>query len=427
MEIRIPYGKTTQCLQIEECQVIESKLRTLKAGAGGHKTVKEAMLHPYGGKTLREMAEGKSRAVLIVSDHTRPVPSKYIVPHMLSEMREGNPDLDITLLVATGCHRGTTVEELETKLGKDIVEHERIVVHDCEASPLADMGELPSGARLVVNALVKEADLVVSEGFIEPHFFAGFSGGRKSILPGVCSRTTVLGNHCAEFIDDEHACMGILEGNPINRDMEAAAVMADLAYIVNVVINEEKQIVAAFAGEPIEAHHAGCRFLAKYCTVEPDRPGDIVITSNGGAPLDQNVYQAVKGITAADLAAGDHAVIIMCAECADGIGGDVFYRALSECGSVSLLLEEIRRTPMEETVPDQWQYQILAKIMERHPIIFVTRRELEARITAMKLEYADSLEHAFARAREIKGEDASVTVIPDGVSIVIENKFNDGL
>ena len=105
MEIRIPYGKTTQCLQIEECQVIESKLRTLKAGAGGHKTVKEAMLHPYGGKTLREMAEGKSRAVLIVSDHTRPVPSKYIVPHMLSEMREGNPDLDITLLVATGCHR----------------------------------------------------------------------------------------------------------------------------------------------------------------------------------------------------------------------------------------------------------------------------------------------------------------------------------
>ncbi len=421
MEIKIPYGTAGQSLNIEECQIIESDIQELKACADGHEAVKAAMADPYGGVTLKEMAAGKKRAVLIVSDHTRPVPSRYIVPHMLSELREGNPDMEITLLVATGCHRGTTADELKEKLGEDIAANEKIVVHDCAASPLSDLGELPSGARLVVNSLVKEADLVAAEGFIEPHFFAGFSGGRKSILPGVCSRTTVLGNHCSEFIDHDLARMGILEGNPINRDMEAAARMAGLDYIVNVVINEEKQIVAAFAGEPLKAHRAGCGYLAGYCTVRVDRPGDIVITSNGGAPLDQNVYQAVKGITAADLAAAKGAVIIMCAECADGIGGDAFYQALRGCENVSALLDEIRQTPMEKTVPDQWQYQILARIMEKHRIIFVTEQKLRSEITDMKFEYADTLEHAFARAKEIKGKDAAVTVIPNGVSIVIEN------
>lgn len=422
MEIKIPYGTAYQKLEIKECQVIESDIQNLKACADGHEAVKTAMKTPYGGITLKEMAAGKKRTVLIISDHTRPVPSKYIVPHMLSEIREGNPDMDITLLVATGCHRGTTADELKEKLGEDIAACEKIVVHDCDSSPLSDIGKLPSGARLVVNSLVKEADLVVAEGFIEPHFFAGFSGGRKSILPGVCSRTTVLGNHCSKFIDHNLACMGILEGNPINRDMEAAAAMAGLAYIVNVVINEDKQIVAAFAGEPIKAHRAGCEYLAGYCTVRLDRPGDIVITSNGGAPLDQNVYQAVKGITTADLAAAEGAVIIICAECADGIGGDVFYQALKECEGVSALLKRIREVPMDETVPDQWQYQILARIMEKHPIIFVTRSDLRSEITDMKFEYADSLEHAFARAKEIKGENAAVTVIPNGVSIVVEKK-----
>lgn len=179
--------------------------------------------------------------MVIISDHTRPVPSRCIIPHMLAELREGNPSIDITLLVATGCHRGTTPQELEQKLGREIVEKEHIVVHDCDQSPLTELGVLPSGAKLVVNSLVAQADLVAAEGFIEPHFFAGFSGGRKSILPGVCSRVTVLGNHCSAFIDSPLAQMGILEGNPINVDMEAAAAMAKLQYIVNVVINEEKR------------------------------------------------------------------------------------------------------------------------------------------------------------------------------------------
>ena len=421
MEIKIPYGKTFQTLNIEEgFELLESKIQELEAGADGGAIVRAAMDSPIGSPKLRELAAGKKNAVLIISDHTRPVPSKDIVPFMLEELRAGNPDIEITMLVATGCHRGTTPEELVHKLGEDIVSREHIVVHDCDSSPLTDLGPLPSGARLVVNSLVAQAELVVSEGFIEPHFFAGYSGGRKSILPGVCSRVTVLGNHCADFIDDPKARMGVIDGNPINRDMERAARMAKLAYIVNVVVNEAHEVVAAFAGDPIEAHHAGCAYLARYCEVEQKQKADIVITSNGGAPLDQNAYQAVKGLTTAADAAADGAALIICAECADGIGGDSFYKALSECANPEELLEEIRRVPMDETVPDQWQYQILARILEKHHVYFVARKEMEEAVNAMKMEYAPSLEEAYARARALKGASARVAVIPNGVSLIIK-------
>ena len=421
MEIKIPYGKTFQTLNIEEgFELLESKIQELEAGADGGAIVRAAMDSTIGSPKLRELAVGKKNAVLIISDHTRPVPSKDIVPFMLEELRAGNPDIEITMLVATGCHRGTTPEELVHKLGEDIVSREHIVVHDCDSSPLTDLGPLPSGARLVVNSLVAQAELVVSEGFIEPHFFAGYSGGRKSILPGVCSRVTVLGNHCAEFIDDPKARMGVLDGNPINRDMERAARMAKLAYIVNVVVNEDHEVVAAFAGDAVEAHHAGCAYLAKYCEVEQERKADIVITSNGGAPLDQNAYQAVKGLTTAADAAADGAALIICAECADGIGGDSFYKALSECANPEELLEDIRRVPMDETVPDQWQYQILARILEKHHVYFVARKEMEEAVNAMKMEYAPTLEEAYARARALKGASSSVAVIPNGVSLIIK-------
>ena len=214
--------------------------------------------------------------------------------------------------------------------------------------------------------------------------------------------------------------MGVLDGNPINRDMERAARMAKLAYIVNVVVNEDHEVVAAFAGDAVEAHHAGCAYLAKYCEVEQERKADIVITSNGGAPLDQNAYQAVKGLTTAADAAADGAALIICAECADGIGGDSFYKALSECANPEELLEDIRRVPMDETVPDQWQYQILARILEKHHVYFVARKEMEEAVNAMKMEYAPTLEEAYARARALKGASSSVAVIPNGVSLIIK-------
>lgn len=421
--ISIPYGNTN--LEMSEdgvVQILESRIGELKGDKEQEELVRQAMEHPLGTPPLWELARGKATAAVIISDHTRPVPSKKIIPLMLKQLRRGNPDIKITLLVATGCHRGTRQEELIGKLGPEIVEKERILVHDCDDKlQLADLGTLPSGARLVINRAAMEADLLVAEGFIEPHFFAGFSGGRKSVLPGICSRVTVLGNHCAAFIDSPHARTGNLENNPIHRDMLAAASMAGLAYIVNVVIDEDKKVAAAFAGDPVQAHEAGCAFLKPYCQVTVKEKTPIVITSNGGAPLDQNIYQTVKGLCTADAAAQEGGVIIICAECADGTGGEDFYQALKNCSSIPKLLEDIRATPMDATVPDQWQYQILARILEKKRVIYVTEKKWKQVIRDMKMDYAPTLEEALSLAKRLTGttDTGRITVIPNGISVFV--------
>lgn len=419
--ISIPYGNTH--LKMDETgvvQILESRIGELKGEKTQEELVKQAMEHPLGTPPLWELSRGKATAVVIISDHTRPVPSKKIIPFMLEQLRQGNPDIEITLLVATGCHRGTRREELIQKLGREIVDGERILIHDCDdKEQLTDLGALPSGSRLVINRAAAETELLVAEGFIEPHFFAGFSGGRKSVLPGICSRMTVLGNHCAAFIDSPYARTGNLEKNPIHRDMLAAAALAKLSYIVNVVIDEDKKAAAAFAGDPVQAHEAGCAFLKPYCQVRIQKKTPIVVTSNGGAPLDQNIYQTVKGLCTADAAVQEGGVIIICAECADGTGGDDFYQALKNCTSIQALLQNIRSTPMDETIPDQWQYQILARILEKKRVIYVTESRWAQVIREMKMEYAPSLEAALALARSLVGE-SEITVIPNGISVFLE-------
>ena len=299
--VQFPYGKEFMQLDIPASRlqgILVSELHHYNAEKSQEALVREAMGKPIGTPSLRELAAGKQKVVLIASDHTRPVPSKAIIPPMLEEIRQGNPQADITILIATGCHRGTTKEELIGKFGADIVENEKIYIHDCdETDMLVHVGTLPSGGDLMINRLAYEADLLVAEGFIEPHFFAGYSGARKSVLPGVAARKSVLANHCSEFIAHPCARTGILEGNPIHEDMVYAARKANLAYIVNVVINEKKEAIYAVAGDMEQAHAVGCGFLSKLCGAHA-APADIVITTNGGYPLDQNVYQSVKGMTA---------------------------------------------------------------------------------------------------------------------------------
>lgn len=305
-------------------EILESSIASMPKGEKTEdEIVQEAMEHPIGSPRLSELAAGKQKVVIICSDHTRPVPSRHIIPFMLREIREGNPQADITLLIATGFHRATTREELVDKFGEEIVANEKIEIHDSrDMQAMTDLGVLPSGAPLLINKIAAQADLLVSEGFIETHFFAGFSGGRKSVLPGVSSQITVWGNHCSAFIDSPYSRTGILEGNPIHRDMVAASKMARQQYIVNAVIDADKKVVHAVAGDAIEAHEAGCRFLQQYCQVTPQKPADIAISTNGGYPLDQNMYQSVKGMTAAEAASKDGGIIIMVANCGDGHGGE---------------------------------------------------------------------------------------------------------
>ena len=422
MTVTIPFGRTGMTLEddLPGAEILESRIGELQAAGSEDSLVQEAMADPIGSPTLRELARGKKTCTIIISDHTRPVPSRHILPFLLRELREGSPDIGVTLLVATGFHRPSSAEELRQKLGDEVYEREKIVIHDSrDPARNVDIGVLPSGARCVIDRAAAETDLLVAEGFIEPHFFAGFSGGRKSVLPGVCDQVTVLGNHCARFIASPQARTGVLEGNPLHKDMLEACRLAKLAYIVNVLIDEEKKVAAAFAGDPVQAHEAGCRLLLQYCQVKPEQKGDIVISSNGGHPLDQNIYQSVKGLTAAEAAAAEGAVLLMVSACGDGAGGDSFYRALRDCVSPEALTQEILATPQDKTKPDQWEYQILARILCKHRVIFVTEPSQRRTILDMKMEWAPDINEALAMARSEKGPDAHLVVIPNGISVMV--------
>ncbi len=281
----LPFGRLGMKATIEDERlnaVLESNIDRYTPEAGPENIIRSSLSSPIGTRRLSFLSKDKKSAVIIISDHTRPVPSRLIIPGMLSEMRKDNPDIDITLLVATGCHRGTSKEELVSKLGPDIVRNEKIVVHDCDDEKnLVSIGKLPSGGELKVNRIAFDTELLTAEGFIEPHFFAGFSGGRKSVLPGIAARKTVMGNHCGEFIKDIHSRTGILEGNLIHKDMVFAAEKLKLAFIVNVVLNSKKEPVACFSGDFRKAHEAGTDFLMDKCSVSCSK-ADITISTNGG-------------------------------------------------------------------------------------------------------------------------------------------------
>lgn len=272
---------------------------------------------------------------------------------------------------------------------------------------------------MLLNKLTMEADLLVAEGFIEPHFFAGFSGGRKSILPGVAGYGSIMANHCAEFISHNRCRTGILEGNPIHEDMLFAARTAGLAFICNVVIDESKKIIAAFSGEMNEAHLAGCDYLRKRSCVKAI-PSDIVIASNGGYPMDQNVYQAVKGMTAAEASVKDGGVIILVAECSDGFGGKAFANTFCDHKDPADVLSRILSRGRNQTEPDQWQIQIFLRVLLKATVIMVTSLP-EEQIESLNMKWAASIEDALHIAEEILGDPkASISVIPDGVGVIVE-------
>lgn len=416
-----PYGKEKieHTFGEELAGVLTSSIEEYKAEADGVALVRTALENPVGSARLSELSRGKKNIVIIASDHTRPVPSKVIMPAMLEEIRRGNPDADITILIATGCHRGTTRDELISKFGEDIVNCEKIYVHDCdEREKLVNIGTLPSGGQCEVNSIAIDADLLVAEGFIEPHFFAGFSGGRKSVLPGIAGRSTVLANHCSEFIADPCARTGILENNPIHKDMIWAAQTAKLAFIVNVVLNSEKEVIYAVAGDTVAAHEKGTEFLSRLCgarTVE----ADIVISTNGGYPLDQNVYQAVKGMTAAEATVKKGGVIIMLASSTDGIGGDHFYHQLADEADIEKTMDTFLARDRGETAPDQWQTQILLRILMHAHVVYVSEMDDEL-VREMHMTPAHSIDEALQIAHEILGrDDATIAAIPDGVAVMV--------
>ncbi|EHI96893.1 MULTISPECIES: nickel-dependent lactate racemase [unclassified Clostridium] len=421
--IKIPYNKRFLEANIPDDNleaVLESKAHNYKSELTQEEIVEKALDNPIESKRLEELVQGKKNMVIITSDHTRPVPSKITLPILLRRIRRVNPDIDIKILIATGFHRPTTREEMIDKFGEEIVNNEQVINHYSQRKEdQAFVGILPSGGELWINKLAADAELLISEGFIEPHFFAGFSGGRKSILPGIASAGTIMWNHNSEFIGSGHARTGILGKNPIHEDMIFAAEKAGLAFILNVVIDKDKKIIHAVSGHSKFAHEEGCKFVSELSSINSVK-GDIVISSNGGYPLDQNIYQSVKGMTAAEACCKEDSVIIMVAACNDGHGGESFYKNMAEAKSPAEVLNKVLQVSKDKTKPDQWEFQILARILSKNKVIMVTDMCDPEIIKNMHMECAQTIEEALKRAYELKGENVKVVVIPDGVSVVVK-------
>jgi lactate racemase len=422
MKMLLPYDKKKVSVEIADQNFVGSlvsRVESYDAGKSPQELVEASLDQPIGSPKLEELVKGKKNIVIISSDHTRPVPSKIITPILLRRIRSAQADANIKILVATGFHRPSTQEELVDKYGQEIVDHEQIVMHvSTDDSAMKKVGTLPSGGECIVNRVAADADLVLSQGFIEPHLFAGFSGGRKSVLPGISSYKTIMANHCAEFINSPDTRPGILKTNPIHKDMLYAAHAAGLRFIVNVVLNGDRQIIASFAGDLEKAHYKGCDFLSSLAGVNK-LPCDITVVSNGGYPLDQNIYQAVKGLTSAEATNKDGGVIIMVAGLSDGTGGKGFYNNLAQVETPKELLDRLAHVGRNETVADQWESQVLARILNRHHVIMVSDLIKPEIVRAMHMEYASSFEAALQRAYELQGRNAKIAVIPDGLAVIV--------
>jgi len=422
MRILLPYDKKRISVEIDDQNFVGSlvsRVESYQPGKSPEELVEASLDHAIGSPKLEELVKGKKNIVIISSDHTRPVPSQIITPILLRRIRSAQPDANIKILVATGFHRPSTKQELIDKYGQEIVDHEQIVMHvSTDDAAMVKIGTLPSGGECIVNRVAAEADLLLAQGFIEPHLFAGFSGGRKSVLPGIASYHTILANHCAEFINSPNTRPGILQDNPIHKDMLYAAKTAGLRFIVNVILNGEREIIASFSGGLEEAHAEGCKFLTSLASVSKV-PCDITVVTNGGYPLDQNIYQAVKGLTSAEATNKAGGVIIMIAGLADGTGGKGFYDNLAQCKTAQEFLDRVSHVDRRHTVPDQWESQVLARILSGHHVIMVSDLIKPEIVTAMHMEHANSFDEALRRAHELQGRDAKIAVIPDGLAVIV--------
>ena len=342
--IRLPYSERHIDAMIPE-QYLKSVVepREIQPLQNPELKIGRALAEPIGSPGLHELAKESSRPCILVSDSTRPTPSGVIASRVVDVLNEaGVKDEEIRIVVATGLHRPCTEEELVERLGKGILGRIQVSNHDAyDASNLVYAGSTTLGTPVWLNRAVAESDLVVSDGYIEPHFFAGYTGGGKNILPGVSGFETVKVNHGAAMIDHPEARAGALHENPVYEDIVEAARIGGLDFSINVTLDNHKRITGVFAGGFEEAHRRGASFLDANVRVEISE-ADIVVTTNGGFPLDRNLYQAVKGMTVGESTVRKGGVTIIASECRDGVGHPEFRALIEECRSPKEILETVR-------------------------------------------------------------------------------------
>ena len=378
------------------------------------RSLRDALTQPIGTPPLRELARGRRTACIVISDITRPVPNRLILPALLGDIEEAGIDrADITVLVATGIHRPATQEELSEMVGPDLVGQCRIVNHEArDASSHTHLGATARGTPVHIDKTYLSADVKVLTGLIEPHLMAGFSGGRKSVCPGIASLETVRIWHSPAFLESPRAESGTLDGNPVHEEALEIAQMAGVDFIVNAVLNEKRETVGIFAGDLVKAHLAGIACCRKVVSVPIPSPFDVVVTTSAGYPLDTTFYQAVKGLTGAMPAAKPGGTIILAAGMAQGVGGDEFTQLCLDMPDLHTFMHKITHEGFYVT--DQWQLEEHAKAA-RHADIWVYSDGVEPHTLAqLFVRPIDSIEQAIDEAMRKHGPGATLAIIPEG-------------
>ena len=379
--------------------------------------IQTALRNPIGATPLRQSISKDQKVAISICDVTRPSPTNIVLPLILKELSH-IPKKNIAILVATGTHRANSQNELIDMIGADVVKNYRIVNHDCfDSTTLILTGETSDGTPIWLNKIWVESDVRITCGFVEPHFFAGFSGGPKMVAPGLAGFDTIMALHNAERIGSSKAVWGITHGNPVHDTVREISRITGVDFSIDVTINKNREITSVFAGDLFEAHNAACESSKRIVMRPVEHEYDIVVTTNSGYPLDQNLYQTVKGLSAAAQVVKNGGTIICASECRDGLPSHGEYsKILSESQSMSKLLEVINQSGYARH--DQWQVQVQAKIQMRAEVFIKSDYLTDAEIRAAHFNPISNIEHALEESINKHGETTRICVLPEGPQTV---------
>jgi lactate racemase len=379
----------------------------------------DALEHPIGSPSLASIARNAKSACIVISDITRPVPNKILLPPLLDTLeRVGVPSGRITILVATGLHRPSSRQELESMVGTGILDRYRVEDHHArEQEEHQFLGYTRRETPVYIDKRYWEADIKITTGFIEPHLMAGFSGGRKLIAPGCAGELTIKSLHSPRILEDSRCREGCIDGNPLHQELLEIAGMAGHDFIVNVSLNAARGITGLFAGDPIAAHSAGVEFVRKSVRATLPAPADIVVTTSAGYPLDLTFYQAVKGMTAAMPVLRKGGLLVIAAECAEGLGSPEFTTMATSFSTVGHFVDTIMSNPV---VIDQWQLEECAKAVRHADVVLVSPSIHKKFGKKLFIRTSESVEEAVGEGMRTLGVDATVAVIPKGPYTLVE-------
>jgi nickel-dependent lactate racemase len=415
MFVELAYGQRYLPIKVpDDATVLRPKL--VPGLPDDASAIRATLRDPIGSLPLRERVKPTDQVVILFSDITRPMPNNQVLPILLDELNH-IPRENITLINAVGTHRINSPSELESMLGAEIVRNYRILQHNAwDDANLVNRGTSRQGHPLLVNRTYLDASIKILTGFVQPHIFAGYSGGPKAVLPGVAGFATIMANHSYEMLNDPRATWGITTGNPIWEEMLELALLTKPDFLLNVTANREREICAVFAGEMEQAHKIGTEYVRETAMIGFEQPFDIVITSNDGYPADLNLYQSVKGMSCAAQIVKEGGAIIMAAECRDGVPNNGQYRKLvCQAGSLAGINAMLCQPSFSEY--DQWQVQLQGSVMTKAEV-FVHSELSDADVREMLFTPCHNIEATLKDLLHHYGPAARVCVLPEGAQVI---------